>query len=136
MGEENEKNLTNSMRKSLRSVRLLISTFKMATFNVTIDKAVSAILASVAPATTTTRANPVGSSSSSPYKFSNSERQHATYSKPVKQDSDSDSLSEAETVAEEVAACGVEIPADSESQWILVTRKKNKGNQKVCQLRR
>ena len=98
-------------------------------------KAVSAILASVAPTTSTTRANPVDSSSSSPFRISNRERQHATYSKPVKPDSDSDSLSEAETVAGEVAACGVEIPADSESQWILVTRKKNKGSQDVCQLR-
>ncbi len=97
--------------------------FKMAAFDETIDKAVSAILASVAPTTTATRANPIGSSSSSPL-FK--QRPHATYSDPAKPDSDLDSSSEAETV---------EIPVDSESQWILVTRKKNKSNQNVCRLR-
>ncbi len=133
-----KKNLTKLEKQhEEESQRREAADFKMAAFDETIDKAVqvSAILASVAPTTTTTRANPVGSFSSSPFKFSNRERQHATYSNPVKPDSDSDSLSEAETVAEEVAACGVEIPADSESQWILVTRKKNKSNQNVCQPR-
>jgi hypothetical protein len=37
--------------------------------------------------------------------------------------------------AGEVAACGVKIRADSESQWILVTWKKNKSNKNDCQLR-
>ena len=38
-----------------------------------------------------------------------------------KQDSNSNSLMQAEIVAGAVAACGVELSADSESQWILVS---------------
>jgi chromosome segregation ATPase len=103
---------------------------RMTEFDQSIDKAVSSILASVAP-TVSKSLLKIGEIESSPHKFQRKEKiipLHPISSKlSGKLDSDSDSLSEAETVAGEVTAGGVEIPADSESQWILVTRKKKHG---------
>mmetsp|Transcript_11254 Transcript_11254/g.24163 ORF Transcript_11254/g.24163 Transcript_11254/m.24163 type:complete len:447 (-) Transcript_11254:12-1352(-) len=96
---------------------------RMTAFDQTIDKAVSSILASVALSSAKTQDKTVPSVCSTSSSPIFKQKQYATYSVPGKQDSDSDSLSEAETMAGEVEACGV---ADSESQWILVTRKKKR----------
>ena len=102
---------------------------KIAAFEQTVEKAVTSILASVVPTSAQPEPKtkfPVRSTLSSPLIFRhpvNRVKPHATYSDPDKQDNDSDSMSEAETMVAEVNACGVEIPADSDSEWILVTRK-------------
>jgi hypothetical protein len=104
---------------------------KMAAFDQTLDQAVTSILASVDPASAKTRTRihpPVQSPFSDPTFRHPLFRQKptATYPDPVKPESDSESMSEAETVAGAVTAGGVEIPSDSESHWILVTRKKKR----------
>ena len=102
---------------------------KIAAFEQTVEKAVTSILASVVPTSAQPEPKtkiPVRSTLSSPLIFRhpvNRVKPYATYSDPDKQDNDSDSMSEAETMVAEVNACGVEIPADSDSEWILVTRK-------------